>query len=77
MVDSDRMNPGPLDRAWAEWEGAVDCGFSERLWSASELRQEVRRAAAHLAGEGVGKGHRVAVMLSNTAAFPVWMMACL
>ena len=67
----------PLEQAWADWSGAIDCTASQRVWSAAELREEGQRAAQLLRQHGVFPGQRVALLLSNTAAFPVWLMACL
>ena len=69
--------PGPLEQAWTAWTGAIDCTASQRFWTADELRQQSQQASKLLTRHGVEEGQRVALLLSNTAAFPVWLMACL
>jgi long-chain acyl-CoA synthetase len=54
---------------------AIVCG-EERL-SYRQLDDLVARCAAGLAGHGIGKGDRVALLLGNCAAFPVILFAAL
>lgn len=68
---------GALLDAWEAWEGGVDCHESGRIWTAKELRDASDRMSRELAVAGVEPGVLVALMLSNTAAFPVSLAALL
>ena len=69
--------PTALLDAWTRWEGAVECAASGRCWSAEVLRREADRLSLELAEAGVERGALVALLVSNTAAFPVALMAVL
>ena len=63
--------------AWTNWTGAIECMNSGTVWPAIRLRQEAKRAYEVLRCKNVESGHKVAIVFSNTAAFPIWLMACL
>ncbi len=62
---------------WRTWNGAIDCGHSERVFSADELRALCDDVAEQLAAAEVKPGDPVVLALANTAAFPVLLMALL
>ena len=68
---------GAILDAWAAWEGGIDCHESRRSWTAGELRSEAERLKSDLAAAGVKPGVLVALVLSNTAVFPVALVASL
>ena len=49
----------------------------QRDWTYAELDELSRIAAGHLAAAGVNPGDRVALILANVPAFPVWYYAAL
>lgn len=55
----------------------MECGGSERVWSADELRSQARDLRSRLETAGVEPGARVALLLPNHAAYPVALMAIL
>jgi len=69
--------PTALLDAWTRWEGAVECAETGRCWTAASLRAAAERLAADLAESGVEAGALVALLVSNTAAFPTALMALL
>jgi long-chain acyl-CoA synthetase len=66
---------GALLEAWSNWRGSIET--TDTIWSATELRRETARALEALENMEVKAGHRVAILLSNGPAFPIWLMACL
>lgn len=77
-MPDDHLSGSPLLlRCWQEWDGAVDCGWTERHWSAKELRQQSDSVARTLAELGIQPEERVGLMVSNTAAFPILLAALL
>jgi acyl-coenzyme A synthetase/AMP-(fatty) acid ligase len=68
--------PYILDR-WRTWQGGIDCGLSGRVLPADELRRLSSAIAERPAFRNLRRGEAVAVMLANSAAFPVVLMALL
>ena len=66
--------PAALDRAARDYAGHPALITPERSFTFAELRDEVRRAAAAIAGLGVVPGDRVAIWSPNTWH---WVVACL
>ena len=66
--------PAALDRAARDYAGHPALITPERSFTFAELRDEVRRTAAAIAGLGVAPGDRVAIWSPNTWH---WVVACL
>ena len=66
--------PAALDRAARDYAGHPALITPERSFTFAELRAEVRRTAAAIAGLGVVPGDRVAIWSPNTWH---WVVACL
>jgi acyl-CoA synthetase (AMP-forming)/AMP-acid ligase II len=66
--------PAALDRAVRDYAGHPALITPERSFTFAELRAEVRRTAAAIAGLGVAPGDRVAIWSPNTWH---WVVACL
>jgi acyl-CoA synthetase (AMP-forming)/AMP-acid ligase II len=66
--------PAALDRAARDYAGHPALITPERSFTFAELRDEVRRTAAAIAGLGVVPGDRVAIWSPNTWH---WVVACL
>jgi acyl-CoA synthetase (AMP-forming)/AMP-acid ligase II len=66
--------PAALDRAARDYAGHPALITPERSFTFAELRGEVRRTAAAIAGLGVVPGDRVAIWSPNTWH---WVVACL
>lgn len=62
---------------WEKYEGNVHCGYTERVWSGKEMKQMSFDVAKQLSEMGIQKGENVAVLLSNTVAYPVVLTALL
>ena len=73
----DSYSPSVLVDCWFQWKGAIDCGYTERIWPAVELRKLSRRAAETFYRAGFREGDLVAVLLSNTVAFPTILISLL
>ena len=69
--------PPELLRHWRQWQGAVDCQYTGKTWSAAELRDLSDRAAQEFSEAGLREGDLVAFVMANTAAFPGCLMALL
>ncbi len=79
-ADAARFDPSGeplLLHHWRGWDGGIDCGLSGRVWPAADLRELSSATALRLASLGLGPGDPVLLMLGNTAAFPVCLMALL
>ncbi len=63
--------------AWRQWKGAVDCEYTGRAWLANELRNLTDKVASRFSRAGLQEGDNAALLLSNTVAFPVLLMALL
>ncbi len=68
--------PELLER-WREWQGAIDCGHTQAVWAAANLRRLSGDFARTLAQAGLREGECVALVLANTVAFPIAFMAVL
>ena len=66
--------PAVLDRMAAQFAGHQAVVTPQRSFTFAELREEVRRVAAAIAGAGVSPGERVAIWSPNTWH---WVVACL
>ena len=66
--------PAVLDRMAFDFADQQALVTAERSFTFSELRDEVRRAAAAIAGSGINAGDRVAIWSPNTWH---WVVACL
>lgn len=66
-----------LLKRWRAWKGAVDCALCERVFAADELRSIADSIAGQLGYSGLRAGEPVILILANTAAFPVLLMALL
>ncbi len=62
---------------WKRWRGAVECAYTGRTWSAQELRHLCALVTEKLVQAGLREGDSVALVLSNTAAFPVTLTSLL
>ncbi|MDP6932401.1 MAG: class I adenylate-forming enzyme family protein, partial [Myxococcota bacterium] len=73
------MSTGPhaLLEAWESWKGGIDCEQTGRCWSAEELRVASSRLCTELSRTGLAPGDLVALLISNTVAFPVALVAVL
>ncbi|MCV7418919.1 fatty acid--CoA ligase family protein [Mycobacterium yunnanensis] len=74
MESQPRTVPGVLDRIAADFSDHEALVTDDRTLTYSELRAEVRRAAAAMVDLGVGAGDRVAIWSPNTWH---WVVACL
>ncbi len=62
---------------WFKWQGAIECQATGKIWHAKELVEISKTIATNLSKVGLSSGEVVAVVLGNTAAFPVMLMAVL
>jgi long-chain acyl-CoA synthetase len=62
---------------WSRWEGAIECAYTGRTWSAKELRHLCALVTEKLFQAGLREGDSVALVLSNTVAFPVTLISLL
>lgn len=62
---------------WYQWQGAIDCETTKRVWTAKELLSFSKNVAASLDKQGIRQGDIIAFVLGNNVAFPVFLMACL
>lgn len=69
--------PDLLDEAATRFGGSVALSFGERRWTYAEMQTLVARAARGLQELGVGHGDRVAVMMPNHPAVPIWFFGAL
>lgn len=67
----------PLLDLWSGFQGSVDCAASDRNWPADDLRRATDRVALQFSRGGVRPGDPVLLMVANTAAFPVALVALL
>jgi long-chain acyl-CoA synthetase len=72
-----RAGASPLLDIWDGFRGAVDCAASGRTWPADDLRGAADRTARRFSQAGVRPGDPVLLMVANTAAFPVALVALL
>ena len=57
------MNRQPLQDAWRDWTGTIECTDTDRTWSADDLHEKTDQAIAVLTQQGIQPGDRVAVVL--------------
>jgi long-chain acyl-CoA synthetase len=69
--------PDMLDRAATRFGSSVALSLGDRRWTYAEMQALVARAARGLQELGVGHGDRVAVMMPNHPAVPVWFFGAL
>ncbi len=69
--------PDLLDRSATEFGGSVALSQGDQRWTYAEMQALVARAARGLQLLGVRKGDRVAVMMPNHAAVPIWFFGAL
>jgi long-chain acyl-CoA synthetase len=69
--------PDLLDRSAKEFGGSVALSQGDQRWTYAEMRALVARAARGLQELGVHHGDRVAVMMPNHAAVPIWFFGAL
>lgn len=74
MTSHRLTTPAVLDRMALDFADHLALVTAQRSFTFSELRDEVRRAAAAIAGLGVEPGDRVAIWSPNTWH---WVVACL
>lgn len=65
-----------LINRWEEWEGSIDCGFTNKIWSSGDLKLLVNDLAMKI-GAKIKSGDTVALVAGNTVCFPVALMALL
>jgi long-chain acyl-CoA synthetase len=66
-----------LDRSAKEFGGRVALSQGDHRWTYAEMQALVARAARGLQELGVRHGDRVAVMMPNHAAVPIWFFGAL
>ena len=71
------MKENILLQYWDTWQGNVQCSYSKTLFTAEELRGLTDRVADDFKLSGIKSGAIVAMMLNNTVAFPICLMALL
>ena len=69
--------PDMLDQAAAKFGGNVALSLADQRWTYAEMQALVARAARGLQELGVGHGDRVAVMMPNHPAVPIWFFGAL
>jgi long-chain acyl-CoA synthetase len=69
--------PDMLERAAAKFGGSVALSLGNQRWTYAEMQGLVARAARGLQELGVGSGDRVAVMMPNHPAVPIWFFGAL
>jgi long-chain acyl-CoA synthetase len=69
--------PDLLDQAAAKFGRSVALSLGDQYWTYAEMQALVARAAHGLQQLGVGQGDRVAVMMPNHPAVPVWFFGAL
>ena len=69
--------PDLLDRSAREFGASVALSQGDQRWTYAEMQALVARAARGLQALGVRNGDRVAVMMPNHAAVPIWFFGAL
>lgn len=69
--------PDMLDRAAAKFGGSVALSLGDQRWTYAEMQALVARAARGLRELGVRQGDRVAVIMPNHPAVPIWFFGAL
>jgi long-chain acyl-CoA synthetase len=69
--------PDMLDHAAQKFGGSAALSLGDQRWTYAEMQALVARAARGLQQLGVGQGDRVAVMMPNHPAVPIWFFGAL
>src|SRR5664280_1277089 len=69
--------PDLLDRAATGFGSSVALSLGDHRWTYTEMQALVARVARGLQELGVGHGDRVAVMMPNHPAVPIWFFGAL
>jgi len=69
--------PDMLEQAAQKFGGSVALSLGDQRWTYAEMQSLVARAARGLQQLGVGQGDRVAVMMPNHPAVPIWFFGAL
>jgi long-chain acyl-CoA synthetase len=69
--------PDMLEQAAQKFGGRVALSLGDQRWTYAEMQSLVARAARGLQQLGVGQGDRVAVMMPNHPAVPIWFFGAL
>lgn len=69
--------PDLLRQAAQKFGSSVALSLGEQRWTYAEMQSLVARAARGLQQAGVGQGDRVAVMMPNHPAVPIWFFGAL
>ena len=69
--------PELLDRSAKEFGASIALSQGDQRWTYTEMQALVARAARGLQALGVRNGDRVAVMMPNHAAVPIWFFGAL
>jgi len=64
-------------KAWQNWNGAIDCGYSGVTWHSDELKRIADEYSTQFVNAGLKPGDTVAFVLSNTVAFPTLFISLL
>jgi len=70
-------SPNTVLKTWQDWNGAIDCGYTNVTWYADELKKIASEYSTQLINAGLKPGSTVALVLSNTIAFPVSFISLL
>jgi long-chain acyl-CoA synthetase len=77
MIDRNFNDSNPLLTLWNNWQGAIDCYYSKKIWTSHELQHISSAFADYLISKGLKECDLVIIAMTNTAAFPVALMALL
>jgi long-chain acyl-CoA synthetase len=69
--------PDMLDQAATRFGGSVALSLGDQRWTYAEMQALVARAARGLQELGISHGDRVAVMMPNDSAVPIWFFGAL
>jgi long-chain acyl-CoA synthetase len=69
--------PEMLDQAATKFGGSVALSLGDQRWTYAEMQALVARAARGLQALGLDHGDRVAVMMPNHPAVPIWFFGAL
>src|SRR5258707_1310744 len=69
--------PDMLDQAATKFSDSVALSLGDQRWTYAEMQALVARAARGLQELGLGHGDRVAVMMPNHPAVPIWFFGAM
>jgi long-chain acyl-CoA synthetase len=69
--------PDMLDQAATKFGGSIALSLGDQRWTYAEMQALVARAARGLQELGVGHDDRIAVMMPNHPAVPIWFFGAL